>query len=303
MITNKRLFTFGCSYTQYTIPTWADFLGLEFKNFENWGQAGLGCRAIAERVAECHARNKFTADDIVIVQWSTHLRHDFYTNAPILGRKENWKTFGSVFSYENRPLYDEKWFDTFFMEAGYVLHCLNHMLMIQTMLESIGCTWFMTSIGHWPNLSSDLDLASSAWETWKKKLSGEGYTIKKDFPELSFYIKPIWEDRKDHWIKPIGLDAMTYPKDYLWFHPEGEKPWREQHPSPKQYVAWLNKHLRPKLGLEAPPKEQQMWIDQILKIKKECKDQRDLMTIKFHEHQDEFEYWPRGIWPTEFKGF
>jgi len=296
MVTKKRLFTFGCSYTQYTIPTWADFLGLEFENFENWGQAGLGCRAIAERIAECHARNKFTSDDIIIVQWSTHLRHDFYTNAPVLGRKENWKTFGSVFSYENRPLYNDKWFDTFFMEAGYIFHCLNHMLMIQTMLESIGCTWYMTSIGYWPELSSDLDLDSSAWET-------DGYTISKDFPELEFYIKPIWEDRKDRWIEPIGLDAMNYPDDYLWFYPRGEQPWREQHPSPTQYVAWLNNHLRPRLGLGTPPKEQQQWINQIHKIKKECNDDRNLMTARFHEHKDEFEYWPTSIWPTAFKGF
>ena len=56
----RRLFTFGCSYTSWNWPTWADLLGLEVEHFENWGHAGIGNRAIAERVAECHIKNKFT---------------------------------------------------------------------------------------------------------------------------------------------------------------------------------------------------------------------------------------------------
>jgi len=297
---SKRLFTFGCSYTQYTYPTWAEFLGLEFEHFENWGLAGTGCKAIAERVAECHARNNFTKDDIVIVQWSTHLRHDFYTSAPVLNRQENWKTMGSVFSYENRSLYDEKWLATFFMEAGYIMHCLNHMLMIQTMLESIGCTWYMTSIGDWQELSSDLDLTTGAWE---KRLGVDEYNIKKTFPEFKFYIKPVFEDRAAHWLKPIAHEASNNPDLFWWFSPKGEKPWREQHPSPMQYVIWLNKHLRPKLGLGDPPVDQQLWLDQIVKIKNDCNDDRILMGETFWTKQDTFEYWPDHQWPTRLMGF
>ena len=43
----RRLFTFGCSYTSWNWPTWADLLGLEVEHFENWGHAGIGNRAIA----------------------------------------------------------------------------------------------------------------------------------------------------------------------------------------------------------------------------------------------------------------
>ena len=56
----SRLFVFGCSFTMYEWPTYADFLGYEFDQFENWGFPGLGNRAIAERVAECHIKNNFT---------------------------------------------------------------------------------------------------------------------------------------------------------------------------------------------------------------------------------------------------
>jgi len=38
----SRLFTFGCSYTNYRWSTWADCLAPEFDYFENWGQSGGG---------------------------------------------------------------------------------------------------------------------------------------------------------------------------------------------------------------------------------------------------------------------
>ena len=57
----KRLFVSRMfSFSNYAWPSWADMLGQEFDIFENWAFPGLGNRAIAERVAEIHARNKLT---------------------------------------------------------------------------------------------------------------------------------------------------------------------------------------------------------------------------------------------------
>lgn len=296
----KRLFTFGCSYTRYQYPTWADFLGLEFEKFENWGLPGIGCRAIFERIIECHARHNITKDDIVIVQWSTHLRHDFYTPAPIGDRKIlNWKTWGSVFSEKNQSLYDKKWLDTFFFEPAYIMHSLNFIYSSQMMLESTGCQWYMTSIGHWPFLSCDLDDITGSTE---KKI--HPITIEKTFPELGFYLKPIWEDRKSKWITPIALAANEVPNDWWWFKGAKDKePWREQHPSPKQYVYWLNKYLRPKINLADPPDEQQKWIDQLEIIKSNCKDDRDKMEDIFDTKTEQLDFWPSNLWPRNYAGF
>lgn len=297
---SKRLFTFGCSYTQYQFPTWADFLGLEFDHFENWGLAGIGCRAISERLAECHARNNITKDDIVIVQWTTHLRNDFYTPYSADDRSGlNWKTWGSVLSKKNQKIYDKNWFKTFFFEPAYIMHCLNHMLLSQLMLEQIGCTWYMTSIGEWPLLCSDIDDISGNGEQQLERV-----TISNNFPELSFYLKPIFEDRKDKWLKPIAVTANELPNDWWWFQEAHDKdPWREQHPTPKQHVYWLNKHLRPKLELGAAPDFQQKWIDQLEKIKIISKDSREKMENIFLNKQHEQEYWPIGYWPRRYEGF
>ena len=110
----RRLFTFGCSYTSYAWPSWANFLSLEFDFFENWGLAGIGNRAIAERVAECNARHHFTKDDTIIVQWTSHIRNDYYLNTESEGSPRGWKTRGSIFNYINGKVYDRRWVNTFF---------------------------------------------------------------------------------------------------------------------------------------------------------------------------------------------
>ena len=66
----RRLFTFGCSFTYFYWPTHADLLGEQFDELHNWGLSGLGNRAICERLSECIMHNQFTANDVIIVQWT-----------------------------------------------------------------------------------------------------------------------------------------------------------------------------------------------------------------------------------------
>jgi hypothetical protein len=70
------LFTFGCSFTEYIWPTWADILGREFEYYENWGKAGGGNQYIFNSLIECHLRNQLTKDDTVIIRWTSPDRED-----------------------------------------------------------------------------------------------------------------------------------------------------------------------------------------------------------------------------------
>src|SRR6056300_1631069 len=107
----NRLFTFGCSYTLYNWPTWADLLGLEYPIFFNWGYAGLGNRAIAERLAEAHARFNINESDTVIIQWSSPLRHDWMHFGKGGDDLSNWRTHGSIFSKENSKIFKYDWIE------------------------------------------------------------------------------------------------------------------------------------------------------------------------------------------------
>ena len=99
----KRIFIFGCSFSNFRWPTWADMVRYSAdKPFQNWGQKGIGNVAIMHKMVECDLKNNLNEDDLLIAQWSTWTREDrFY---------DHWWGEGGVF---HNPKYGdefcEKW--------------------------------------------------------------------------------------------------------------------------------------------------------------------------------------------------
>jgi hypothetical protein len=101
----SRLFTFGCSFTQYFWPTWADILGREFQHFENWGKLGGGNQFIFNSLIECMLRNQLDTDDMVVIMWTNVTREDRYI-------KDAWATHGNVFTTQfYSPEFLHRYFD------------------------------------------------------------------------------------------------------------------------------------------------------------------------------------------------
>ena len=75
-----RLFTFGCSFTQYLWPTWANVLGREFAHFENWGRMAAGNQFIFNSLIECHLKKQLGPNDTVGIMWTNVFREDRYVN-------------------------------------------------------------------------------------------------------------------------------------------------------------------------------------------------------------------------------
>jgi hypothetical protein len=253
----KRLFVFGCSYTAYSWPSWADLLSSHFDYFENWGLAGIGNRGIAERVAECNVKNQFGPDDTIIVQWSTHLRNDFFhQEGTLTDRLPGWKTAGSIFNYLNSPkLYNENWYRTFFDEEAYFMHTLNNIASTQNLLENTKATWLMTSIGDVRELGTDLNYKSEYGETsifspLQEQLSNDvkkfGYKIT---PALECYDVPVWETFKDNWLTPLWPYLINYKSDDMFFlFPDGKgKKFEDQHFKTAHQALWLTDIVLPKL--------------------------------------------------------
>jgi len=95
----NRLFTFGCSFTNYYWPTWADIIEYDLQiESQNWGMSGVGNVAIASKMLECDLDNKFTKDDLIIVNWSSWSRLD-------LIRKDDreWACGGNIFNNSRFP--------------------------------------------------------------------------------------------------------------------------------------------------------------------------------------------------------
>ena len=108
----KRLFAFGCSFTCYIMPTWADLIYKSCNDdiqFFNCGKSGGGNLFIAHRITEANRKYNFNEDDLIIVMWSTFARLDFY-------RESCWITPGNILSQSMlskevvKELFDLNWF-------------------------------------------------------------------------------------------------------------------------------------------------------------------------------------------------
>ena len=135
----KRLFTFGCSFTGYVWPTWAEILHKDMPNAEhyNFGKSGAGQLFILSMISEASQKYKFNQDDLIVVQWSTFFREDRYI-------KKCWQTPGNIFT---QHMYDDKFIRHFTDLRGYVIRDLALMTAAKYMLTALpSASIMLTSI-------------------------------------------------------------------------------------------------------------------------------------------------------------
>jgi hypothetical protein len=120
----RRLFAFGCSFTNYRWSTWADCLAPEFDHFENWGQSGGGNQYIFNSFIEADQRNGFGANDTVIICWTHHMRDDRYAN-------KKWHTLGNIFTC---PIYRADYLKDHVDGRGYMIRDLAIMQAVKLIL-------------------------------------------------------------------------------------------------------------------------------------------------------------------------
>lgn len=112
----KRLYTFGCSFTKWFWPTWADIIAYDLQiPYENWGEGGAGNVAIACKMLECDLKNTFNDTDLIIVNWSSWSRED---RVNVYG---TWNSGGNLL---NNGYYDKKFVEKYWtMENDIVKNC------------------------------------------------------------------------------------------------------------------------------------------------------------------------------------
>ena len=79
----KRIFAFGCSFTEYLWPTWADIIGRSFSQqhgyeYYNFGNSGSGNYYILNSLFWADKKYNFSTDDIIMIMWSSWNREDRY---------------------------------------------------------------------------------------------------------------------------------------------------------------------------------------------------------------------------------
>ena len=126
----KRAFAFGCSFTKYAYPTWADLIFNEIDGkCYNFGKQGSGNLAIASRIAEANKRFKFTEYDLVMVMYSSSCREDRYIDG-------QWQTYGNLYQ---SGYYDKNFVKNYVDPIGHIIRDLSLIDLSSKYIKSLPC--------------------------------------------------------------------------------------------------------------------------------------------------------------------
>ena len=131
----SRLFTFGCSFTKYHWPTWANILGKEYHEHQNWAEPGAGNQFILNSLVECNLRNKISNLDTVGIMWTNVAREDRYLTY--------WSLPGNIYTQDT---YDEKFVRNMITTKGLYIRDLAFIYSVDKILKDIGCRYFYLSM-------------------------------------------------------------------------------------------------------------------------------------------------------------
>ena len=204
----NRLYTFGCSFTSYEWPTWADILGRNFDYYRNWGQAGGGNQYIFNSLIEANARKKFTKDDTVIIMWTNVTREDRYID-------KSWLSPGNI--YANQSIYDKEFIKKFADDRGYLIRDLATIAATVDLLDYWGVKYHLLSMVPLTNLDQ--------------------YSVKPspDSDVIELYASAIEK------IKPSVYEVVF---NFDWFsrNSDGMKDF-DAHPIPSEHLEYVEKVL------------------------------------------------------------
>jgi len=165
----NRLFVFGCSFTHYHWPTWADLLAYEMDHAEyhNYGKSGSGNLLISNRVTQANCKFNFCETDLVIVMWSTAFREDRYLN-------DNWLSAGNI--YTQTHAYDKNFVKNYTDPEGFLIRDMSLIELTKSYLSNLPCTTIHTSMmeltGEALGIISNNDFAQKLNDIYKTTLDG-----------------------------------------------------------------------------------------------------------------------------------
>lgn len=254
----KRVFAFGCSFTSYLWPTWADIIANECDNakFYNFGRSAAGNLAIACKIAEAQNIFNFDQDDLVIVMWSSYTREDRWVES-------KWLVGGNVYS---NSLYDEKFLKKYADPLGYLVRDLGLIYNTHRMLQSLNCEKLeLFSYSLRAKLDEGLPIDDMG-RYLKLRGSYDNFVTNHINKNTS-----LWDYLKTY------TDVTT--RGHTFVHTYEETASHDPHPNTLVYYDYL-KHV----GINLSGKSE-LFVNNCMEKLKLCNTHHDLLTT-FFEHQN-----------------
>jgi hypothetical protein len=165
--------TFGCSFTKYHWPTWADIVlkqaELAGMEIDNQGMPGAGNLFIAIQIQNAIARGLLKPGDHVLIAWSTFFREDRLVD----GR---WLMPGNIF---NQEIYPRFWTEKYADIEFYTLRDCALISATRAALAAHGITQTNFNM-HWSEVHYNASVpgGSQVWDKVNKII--EMYKLKFD---------------------------------------------------------------------------------------------------------------------------
>lgn len=208
----KRFFAFGCSFTQYFWPTWADIISKEIKESYNYGCSGAGNFFIFQSLIEAIIKHNINEHDLVMIMFSNVTREDRFT------KKRGWITPGNLY-FQNE--YNEHFLEKYLCDHGYLMRDLNLVAGSKFALDNVGCDYKFMSMVPFDSKQSD-----------NFKMSEIEYLL-KFYDDILTTVAPSVFDTifNGNWNS-----RQPRPKyDVSW---QKEK-YSDNHPTPKEHLEYL----------------------------------------------------------------
>ena len=205
----KRFFAFGCSFTNYSWPTWANIIAKEIPDHYIYAKPGAGNFYIFQSLMEAILKHKISKDDLVMIMFSNVTREDRFI------KKRGWITPGNLY-FQNE--YDEKFLRRYLCDHGYLMRDLNLVSGCKLSLNSIGCDYKLMSMVPFDSKQSD-----------SSKMSNINYLL-KFYNDILTTLEPNvldtvfngdWNTRSPrpsyrvHWQKENYVDNHPTPSEHL----------------------------------------------------------------------------------------
>lgn len=222
----NRIFAFGCSFTGYRWPTWADIVSWQASGAEyhNMARSGAGQLFIMSQLSQVINKFQPGPDDLVMIMWSTFYREDRY----LYGRKhQNWSTPGNIFTAQHEV--PQEFVDQYVCTRG----------MFIRDLALIDTTMRMLSGSEFDSISA-LSVGMEH-QNWTAGISPDEQGLLDDVIEL---YKPVEQS-----LAPALMETQAssgWQNTYKYWDDDMQSEYEDYHPSVEHYLEYLTK-----LGFDA----------------------------------------------------
>jgi len=226
----SRFFAFGCSFTAYYWPTWANIIAKEIPDHYIYAKSGAGNFYIFQALMEAQIHHSINKNDLVMIMFSNITREDRFT------RNRGWITPGNLYFQDE---YDNKFLKNYLCHHGYLMRDLNLVQGCRSTLDNIGCDYELMSMVPFDSESSDgkkIDNVEYLFKFYQNTLS----ILKPSVMEIIF--NNDWESRP---IRPIY--SVSWQKEK----------YRDMHPTPAEHFLYLQK-IYPNIQFSA---ETHDWVE------------------------------------------